>query len=69
MVVEDFYHRICLKCFGYRSPNKEARDMCWDVLMTLLVCIFDELRAVQVVAEDAFNNPDRANEIYLWSVL
>ena len=33
------------------------------------MCFFDELRAARVVAEDSFNNPDRANKIYLWSVL
>ena len=37
-------------------------------MTTLLLCLFDELRAVRVVAEDAFNHTDRANEIYLWGV-
>ena len=38
-------------------------------MTTLLVCLFDKLRAVRVVAEDAFNHPDRAKIIYLWGVL
>ena len=38
-------------------------------MTTLLVCLFDELRAVRVVAEDSFNHPGRVNEPYLWGVL
>ena len=37
-------------------------------MTTLLVCLFDELRAVRVVAEDSFNHPDRENELYLWGI-
>ena len=33
------------------------------------MCLFDELCAVQVVAEDMFNHSHRANEHYLWGVL
>ena len=68
-VVEDLYHRLYLKCFGSRSPNKEARATCWNIMTTLLVCLFDELRAARAVAEDEFNHPDIANELYLWGVL
>ena len=32
--------------------------MCWNIVTNLLVCLFDELRAVRVVDEDAFNHPD-----------
>ena len=60
------YRRLCLKCFGSRSPNKEARATCWNIVTTILVCLFYELRAVIVVAEDAFNHPGRANKPYLW---
>ena len=42
--------------------------MYWNIVTTLLVCLFDELRA-RVVEEDVFNHPDRANKIYLWGVL
>ena len=38
-------------------------------MTTLLVCLFDEIHAVRVVAEDAFDHPDRANELYVWGVL
>ena len=38
-------------------------------MTTLLVYLFDELSAVQVVAEDDSNYPDIANEPYLWGVL
>ena len=38
-------------------------------MKSLLVCLFDEIRAVRVVAEDAFNHPDRANKLYLWGIL
>ena len=38
-------------------------------MTTLLVCLSDELHAVQVVMYYAFNHPDRANEFYLWGVL
>ena len=38
-------------------------------MTNLLLCLFDELRAVIVVAEDAFNNPGRDNELYLWGIL
>ena len=41
---------------------------CWNIVTTLLVCLFDELRVVRVVAEDAFNHPDIANKLYLWGV-
>ena len=68
-VVEDLYRRLCLKCFGYQSPNKEERSTCWNIVTTLLVCLFDELRTLIVVAEDAFNHPDRFNKLYLWGVL
>ena len=68
-MVEDLYHRMCLKCFGSQSPNKEARATCWNIVTTLLVCLFDELRAVRVVAEEAFNHPDKANALYLWGIL
>ena len=37
-------------------------------MTTILVCLFDELSAVQVVAEDAFNNTNIENELYLWGV-
>ena len=67
-MVEDLYHWLYLKCFGSRSPNKEAMATCWNIVTTLLVCLFDELHAARVVAEDAFNYPDRANEVYLWGV-
>ena len=33
------------------------------------MCLFYELFAVRVVAEDAFNNPDIANELYFWGLL
>ena len=35
----------------------------------LLVSLFYELCAVRVVAEDAFNHPDRDYQLYLWVVL
>ena len=63
MVVGDLYHNLCLKCFGSKRPSKEARATCWNIATTLLVCLFDELRAVRVVSEDLFNHPDRANEL------
>ena len=59
-VAEDLYHHLCLKLFGSRSSNKEARDTCWKIATTILLCIFEKLRAVRVVAEDAFNHSDRA---------
>ena len=68
-VVEDLYHRIFRNCFGSRSPNKEARDTCWNIVTTLLVYIFGELCDFRVVAEDVFNHPDRSKELYLWVVL
>ena len=68
-MAEGLYHRIFLNCFGSRSLNKEARDTCWNIVTALLVCLFYELRAVRVVAEDEFNHPDRANKLYLWGVL
>ena len=68
-VAEDLYHHLYLKCFGSRSLNKEARATCWIIVTTLLVCIFDELHVVRVVADDAFNHPDRAKELYLWGLL
>ena len=37
-------------------------------MTNLLVCLFYELRAVRAVAEDDFNHPDIANELYLWGV-
>ena len=67
-MAEGLYHRIFLNCFGSRSLNKEARDTCWNIVTALLVCLFYELRAVRVVAEDEFNHPDRANKLYLWGV-
>ena len=42
--------------------------MCWNIVTTILVYLFDELRSVRVVAEDVFKNSDRANELYLWVV-
>ena len=68
-VVEDLYHFLCLNCFGSQSPYKEASSTCWDFVTTLLVFLFDELRDVKVVAEDAFNHIARSNKIYLWGVL
>ena len=68
-VVEDLYDWLCLKCFGSQSPNKEARETCWNIATTLFMCLFDELRAVIVVVEDAFNHPDRANGLYLLGLL
>ena len=68
-VVEDLYHPMCLKCFGSQGTNKEARDIFWNIVTTLLVFLSDKLCAVRVVSEDAFNYPDRANKIYLWGVL
>ena len=65
-MVEDLYNWLCLKCFGYQSNNKEENATCWNIATTLLVCLFDEIRAVIVVAEDAFNHLDRANKLYLW---
>ena len=38
-------------------------------MTNLLVCLFDEICAVRVVAEYAFNYPDRAIKRYLWGVL
>ena len=38
-------------------------------MTTPLVCIFDELCAVGLVAEEALNHPDRPTELYLWGVL
>ena len=38
-------------------------------MTTLLVCLFDELSAVILVLWDAFNDADRAKELYLWGVL
>ena len=58
-----------LKYFESWSLNKEARDTCWNIVTNLQVWIFDELRAMRVVAEYAFNHPDRDNELYLWGVL
>ena len=46
MVVEDLYHQLCLKLFDSRSPNKEARATCYNIVTTLLVCLFDELCSV-----------------------
>ena len=68
-MVEDLYHQLCLKCFDYQSPNKEARATCWNIVTTFLVCFFDELRAVRVVAEDVFNHPGISKKLYLWGVL
>ena len=68
MVVEDFYRWLFLGCFGSRSPNKEARATCCNIVTTLLVCLFDELQSVWVVEDYAFNRPDRANEIHLWGL-
>ena len=68
-MVEYLYHRLCLKCFGSQSLNKEERATCWNIVTTILVCLFGELRDVRVVAEDEDNHPDRANEIYLRGVL
>ena len=68
-VVDYFFHRLCLKCFGSQGPNKEARATCWNIVKTLSMCLFYELRAMRVVTEDTFNHPDRSNEIYLWGVL
>ena len=68
-MVEDLYHRLCLKCFIYRISKKEARATCCNIVTTIIVCLFDELRAVRVVANDMFNHTDRANELYLWGVL
>ena len=62
-VVEDLYHRMFLKCFGSQSSNKEAWATWWNIVTTLLVCLSDELRAVRLVVEDAFNHPDRENEL------
>ena len=66
MVVEDLYHLFCLKCFGSRITNKEAKAKCWNIVTTLLVCLFDELCDMRVVVEDAFNHPGIANELYVW---
>ena len=60
-MVEVFYHRLYLKCFGSLSPNKEARATCWNIVKNILVCLFDELCSVIEVAEDAFNHPGRSN--------
>ena len=68
-VVEDLYHWLCLQCFGSRSPNKEARATCWNIVTTLLVRLFDELCSVMLVTEDAFNHHDRDKKINLWGVL
>ena len=68
-VMEDLYHHLCIKCFGSRSPNKEERYTCWNIVTTLFVCLLDELLAVRLVAEDAFNYPYRFNKLYLWGVL
>ena len=38
-------------------------------MTNILVCIFYELSAVIVVAEDAFNHHDRSKELYLWGIL
>ena len=38
-------------------------------MTTLLVCLFDELRYVRLVEEEAFNHYGRAKELYLWGVL
>ena len=38
-------------------------------MTTLLVCLFDELCAMIIVEEDAFNHTDRSNELYFWGVL
>ena len=38
-------------------------------MTNLLVCLFYELCAVRVVAEDDFNHPDRENELSFWGVL
>ena len=38
-------------------------------MTTILVYLFDEIRAVRVVEEDAFKHPDISNEFYLWGVL
>ena len=45
-VVEDLYHRLRLKFFGSQSPNKEARSTYWNILTTLIVCLFGVLHAV-----------------------
>ena len=67
-VVVDLYHLLLLKGFGSQSPKKEASVTCWNIVKTLLVCLFDELRALRVVAGEAFNCLDIANELYLWVV-
>ena len=33
------------------------------------MCLYDKLRDVLVVSEDAFNNPDRANKLDFWGIL
>ena len=68
-MVEDLYHLIFLKIFGSLSPNKDTRARCCNIVTNLLVCLLDEQCSIIVVAEDAFNNPDIANELYLWGVL
>ena len=68
-MVGDLYHRIYIKYFGYRSPNKDAKAPCWNIVTTPLVCLFNELHVVRVVADDALKNPDIENELYLWGVL
>ena len=49
LVVEYLYHWLCLKCFHSQSPKKEVRATFWNIVTTLLVCLFDELRAARVV--------------------
>ena len=42
--------------------------MCWNNVTTLLVCLFDELFTMRVVAEDTLNHHDIAHELYLRGV-
>ena len=68
-MVEDLYHRIFLKCSGSRSPKKEAISKCWNIVTTILVCLSNELLDLRIVVEDAFNHPDKSNELYFWDIL
>ena len=64
-----YINRLCIKCFGYRIPNKEARAKCCNIVTTLLVCSFDEMSEVRVVVGDYFNHPYIMNVLYLWGLL
>ena len=67
--MSDFYRNLKVTAFGSETPGDAGSKMCWRVVTTCLRVFFQELRSARVVAENAFNYPDRANALYLWGVV